>query len=108
MSIKKEIIQLWQPLAIDILGLSDVEIQNRLDYLKDIYHQRNANYHKQLLVDFWYLMIGYDKEFMGLRKQINYPTNLKYTLSDYTVEGIDFQEFFNVSNHSSFFPKPLY
>jgi len=95
MSIKKEIIQLWQPLAIDILGLSEVENNKRLDYLKDIYHQRNANYHKQLLIDFWYLMTGYEKEFKGLIRQINYPTNLKDTLSDYTVEGINFKDFFS-------------
>ena len=67
----------------------------RIYYLKDIYTQRSKNYHLQILVDFWYLMTGYDKEFMGLKRQINYPTNLKDTLSDYTVKGVNFQDFFS-------------
>lgn len=98
MSIRKEVIGLWHPLAIDIQGLSEVENNTRLEYLKDIYRQRNANYHKQLLVDFWRLMVGFDKQFMNLTPKATYPTNYKEILSDYTVDGIEFEDFLSYTD----------
>ena len=56
---KHKVITSWLPLAIDIQGLSEVEKSKRDEYLKDIFesNNNNHNYYKQLLVDFWNMMV---------------------------------------------------
>jgi len=96
--IKQKTISKWLPLAIDLQGLSNIKDEIRLNYIKDIYSQRDKNYHKQLLVNFWNMITGFDKKFMGVKQQTNYSRHLKKLLSDYNVKGIDFTEYFSNSN----------
>jgi len=59
-NIKKGLIQLFLPIAIDIQGLNEVKENLRSSYIEDICNssnESNPHYYKQVLVDFWNIIL---------------------------------------------------
>jgi len=52
-NLKRDIINLWLPLAIDIQGLSEVEESRRQNYLKEIFNELDKNDYVKNLSDGW-------------------------------------------------------
>lgn len=107
---KLSIIRHWVPLAIDLEGLRITPLENRLSYLREIFKEKPPNYYKQLLVDFWGMMvqntiqfqgIGYSKKIQDIKAMDDKggSNSYQHNLSKKFVtkkKGIRFENYFSV------------